>query len=73
MMVKQHMLFTLYSICGIVLKGKTASNFKQHMQCSALQFGGGGGGGVIISCVNNPKHMILDFHTYCVLEKCVQL
>lgn len=22
MMVKQHMLFTLYSICGIVLKGK---------------------------------------------------
>lgn len=28
MMVKQHMLFTLYSICGIVLKGKSASNFK---------------------------------------------
>lgn len=28
MMVKQHMLFTLCSICGIVLKGKSASNFK---------------------------------------------
>lgn len=32
MMVKQHMLFTLYSICGIVLKGKSASNFRQPIQ-----------------------------------------
>jgi len=36
MMVKQHVLFTLYSICGIILKGKSASNFKQPMQCIAI-------------------------------------